>query len=190
MKEQLEYFIRLHLKNPNENEIKAILEIFKVKQFEKDEYFKRHDQVCKELGFVLEGSFKHCAIKNNGNEITGRISQRNDFVTDLISVRTKAKTPVSIKAIESTSLLVASMKDVENLLEVNLTLNRLLREYMADNVVELGKMHLLFLTGTAKERYRLILERNPNLLKNVPLRFIASMIGITPTQLSRIRKEK
>jgi ribosomal protein L10 len=48
----------------------------------------------------------------------------------------------------------------------------------------------LFLTGTAKERYQFILENKPELLKKFPLRFIASMIGITPTQLSRVRNKK
>ena len=190
MKEQLEYFIRVSLKNPNDEEIKSILEAFQLKQFQKDDYFKRHDKLCKHLGFIVEGSFRHYAIKNNGDEITGRISKKNDFVTDIISVKTKARTPISIKATEPTSILVASIEDMDKLLETNLTLNRLLREYMADNVVEMGKMRILFLTGTAKERYRLILENNPDLLKNVPLRFIASMIGITPTQLSRIRNKK
>jgi len=188
--EQLEYFIRVSLKNPYEHDIRSILEIFQLKQFQKDDYFKHHDKLCKHLGFIVEGSFMHYAIKDNGDEVTGRISNKNDFVTDIISVKTKAKTPISIKAIEPTSVLVASIEDIDNLLETNLTLNRLLREYMAENVVEMGKMRILFLTGTARERYSLILENNPDLLKNVPLRFIASMIGITPTQLSRIRNKK
>ncbi|MEO1255364.1 MAG: hypothetical protein AAFY41_10835, partial [Bacteroidota bacterium] len=89
-----------------------------------------------------------------------------------------------------TTMLVAPVEDMKKLLEVNLTLNRLIREYMADNMVEMGKLHFTFLTGTAKERYRFILENNPRLIKSVPLRYIASMIGITPTQLSRIRKRK
>ncbi len=190
MKEQLEYYIKSTLKNPKEEEINAILEIFHLKKFQKNEYFKYHDEICKNLGFIIEGSCRHCIIKNNGDEITGRISKKNDFVSDVISIRTKGKTPIFVQATEPTTILVASVKDVENLLEVNLTFNRLLREYLADNLVEMGKMRILFLTGTAKERYRLILENNPNLLKNVPLRFIATMIGITPTQLSRIRNKK
>jgi hypothetical protein len=65
-----------------------------------------------------------------------------------------------------------------------------MREYITDKVVDFGKLHILFLTGTGKERYDFILENNPALLKNTPLRFIASMIGITATQLSRIRKKR
>ncbi len=188
MKEQLEYFIRLNLSNPREEEIREILDIFEVKTYGKGDLFKDHNSVCTALGFILKGSTRHYVVKNNGDEATGRIITKNNFVTDLISVRTKGITPIAIKTLEPTSMLVASIEDMKNLLEENLTLNRLIREYIADSMVELGNLYLLFLTGTAKERYQFILENNPSLLKNIPLRFIASMIGITPTQLSRIRK--
>ena len=190
MKDQLEHFIRLNVKNPNDKEIKAILEIFHLKHFQKAEYFKQSNKVSTEIGFIVEGSVRHYMVKNNGNEVTGRIYQKNNFILDLISVRTKEKTPISIITIEPTILLVASIEDLNGLFEVNLTLNRLIREYMGEKVVELGRLHLLFLAGTATERYNFILENNPGLLKNVPLRFIASMIGITATQLSRIRKKR
>lgn len=190
MSNQLEYFIRVSVNNPSEEDIKSILSIFHLKHFQKGDYFKPHSQRCKHLGFIVKGSLTHFVIKENGDEIIGRVSSKNNFVTDIISIRTKAVTPISIKAIEETSILVAPYSDVEKLLETNLTFNRLLREYMAENVTEMGKMHLLFLAGSAKERYKLILEKNPGLLRNIPLRFIASMIGITPTQLSRIRNQK
>lgn len=190
MKEQLEYFIRLNLKNPCDEEIQSILEIFDLKVFQKNDYFKRSDQRGKKVGFIVEGTCRHYVVKANGKEITGRISQKNEFVADLVAIRTKELTPLAIKAVEPTKILVASVKDMELLLEKNLTFNRLLREYMADGLVEMAKMRMLFLGGTAKERYKYILENNPNLISSVPLRFIASLIGITPTQLSRIRNNK
>lgn len=190
MKTQLEHFIRLNVKNPDDEEIMAILDIFHLKHFQKGEYFKQSSKVSTELGFIVEGSVRHYAVKNNGDELTGKILYKNNFVSDIISVRTKERTPLSTIAWEPTVMLVASFNEVRKLLEVNLTLNRLIREHMADRVVDLAKLHLLFLTGTAKDRYNFILENNPSLLKNVPLRFIASMIGITATQLSRIRKKK
>lgn len=97
---------------------------------------------------------------------------------------------MSVKVTEPTKLLTATVNDVEMLLEESLTFNRLPGEKMADGLVIMARMRMLFLAGTAKERYQFILENNPNLLKNIPLRFIASKIGITPTQLSRIREKK
>jgi CRP-like cAMP-binding protein len=190
MKEQLENFIRRNLKNPRDLEIKAILEIFQPKHFQKGDHFKREDRICRKLGFILEGSAQHYVIKNNGTEVTLRVSKKDSLVTELLSMRTKERTPISIRTLEPTTMLVAAEEDINRLVEVNLTLNRLLREHMAESVEKQAKLYLLFLTGTAQERYQFIIESNPELLKRFPLRFIATMIGITPTQLSRIRNKK
>lgn len=190
MKQVLAHFIRLTVKNPNEEEINAILEIFHLKEFAKGAFFKHPNQACRSIGYLVEGSVRYYMIKSNGSEITGRIVEKNNFITDLISVRTQGLTPTIIETLEPTTMLVTSLEDYRKLLETNLTFNILVREYMADRVAEMGKLYFLFLNGTAKERYRFILENNPELLKNIPLRFIASMIGITPTQLSRIRNKK
>lgn len=190
MKEKLEYFIRSVVKNPCEEEIKDILEIFHLETLPKGEHFKHRSELCTKLGFLVEGSVRVYATKSNGKEITVKITKKDNLVADLVSVRTQEKTPVSIEALEPTQMLVTSIKQMKELLEVNLTLNKLIREHMADRVASLGVWHVLFLAGNAQERYKFILDNNPDFLKNIPLRFIASMIGITPTQLSRIRKKK
>ena len=190
MRQQFKSYIKSQLTNTKEDEIDAILEIFELKHFKKDAYFKHPTNICKQLGFIVKGSFKHYAIKKNGSKIPGKVSQENSFVTDIISAKTKERTPIGIKALEASSVLVISIENMTKLLETNLTFNRLIREYMAQSIIKMGELHLLFITGSAKERYKFILENNPSLFKNTPLRFIASMIGITPTHLSRIRNKE
>jgi hypothetical protein len=51
-----------------------------------------------------------------------------------------------------------------------------------------AERELSFLTETAEERYLHLIEKDKTLLQNVPLKYIASYIGITPQALSRIRK--
>jgi CRP-like cAMP-binding protein len=190
MKANLVEFIKARVKQPRTDEIDAILDIFEEKHLAKGDIFKQPNTISKDLGFVVSGSVRMFAVKDNGDEITGNIIQPMSFMADMMSVRTQESTPIAIQCLEKTSALVAPILAMQRLLETNLALNILMREYIADNAVELGKRHLLFLTGTAKERYQFILENNPKLLKKFPLRFIASMIGITPTQLSRIRNQK
>ena len=46
------------------------------------------------------------------------------------------------------------------------------------------------LRGSAEEQYRAIVEHRPDIANKVPLKHIASYIGITPLHLSRIRGRK
>ena len=174
MKERLACFIESNLKNVDEREIEAILKIFHLEDFKKGAIVKNANKQCTKLGFLISGSVRHVILKNNGDELTGRITQRDNFVTDLISIRTKEKTPISIIALEPTSMLVASTEDARELLEVNLTFHRLVREYMGDRMVEVCILLMLFMTGTAKDRYQFMLKNHPDLSRNIPLRFIAS----------------
>lgn len=190
MKEQFEAFIYQRVKTAKEAEVKEILFIFNEQLYKKGTLFKEQDTVIRNLGFLVNGSARSYFINDKGDEITDEIVQKSNFLSDIISVRTGEKSPIIIEIIEKSIVLVANMASVWDLLEHNVTFNILIREYIGDRAMELVKRHLLFLNGTAKERYQYILETNPEILKKFPLKYIATMIGVTQTQLSRIRKEK
>jgi CRP-like cAMP-binding protein len=190
MKNKFKDFIYQRVQKPRGNEVQEILSIFSEKKFDKGALFKEGHTVIKKLGFLVDGSARTYFINAKGDEITDEIVQQNNFLSDIISVRTGEKSPIIIEVLEKSIVLVANMDSVWDLLEHNVTFNILIREYMGDRSMELLKRHLMFLNGTAKERYQYILETKPDILKKFPLKYVASMIGVTQTQLSRIRKEK
>ena len=128
--------------------------------------------------------------KENGDEITARIRQDGSFIVDPFRLKGTDSSPLGIECLEDLTLLIASVEKVQKLLETNLAFNIVVRKHQKEQLLEMANSQYLFLTGTAKERYQFILENKPELLKKFPLRFIASMIGITPTQLSRVRNKK
>lgn len=190
MKEQLEDFIYRRVKTAKEVEVKEILSIFEEQWYEKGAVFKEENTIVQHLGFLARGSARSYFINQNGDEITDQVLEGSDFLSDIISVRSNQKSPVIIEILEKSSLVIAPMDKVWDLLNQNITFNILIREYMGDRAMQLVKHHLLFLNGTAKQRYEYLASTNPSLLKRFPLKYIASMIGVTPTQLSRIRSKK
>lgn len=190
MKEQFEKFIYQRVKPAKADEVKEILSIFNEIVYKKGVLFKAQDSVIQNLGFLLNGSARSYFINEKGDEITDEVLQSNNFLSDIISIRSNKKSPIIIEILEESSLIVAKMDDVWNLLNRSVTFNILIREYMGDRAAKLVKRHLLFLNGNAKQRYDYLVATNPSLLKKFPLKYIASMIGVTPTQLSRIRGKK
>lgn len=190
MKSQLEAFIHTYVKHPKEQEITEILALFEERTYAKGQVFKQAHTIATAVGFIAAGSAKTVIVKDNGEELMGRLFPAGHFLFDMISARSGEETPLAFKFQEPSEVLVASYSQMKALLETNLTLNIMVREYTADRTVEMGKWLMLYQTGSAKERYRFILENNPKLLNKLPLRMIASMMGITPTQLSRIRKQQ
>jgi CRP-like cAMP-binding protein len=190
MKDQFEEFIFQTAKAARDNEVQEILSIFSEKRFDKGALFKKQDTIIQELGFLVDGSARSYFINENREEITDEVLQKKHFLTDIISIRSFKKSQIIIELLEESNVLAAPMDQVRDLLNNNITFNILVREYMGHRAMGLLKRHLMFLTGTAKERYQYLITTNPSLLEKFPLKYIASMIGVTPTQLSRIRSKK
>ena len=63
------------------------------------------------------------------------------------------------------------------------------RSVLVKGFSELKIRMLSMITETAEDRYAQLLINNPEIFKQVPLKNIATYLGITDTSLSRIRKE-
>ena len=190
MKDALKKYIIEQVKSPNEAEINEILGIFEEKQFQKGEFFIKPFTTGHQIAFLPEGEVRVIIYKESGDEITAFILQENSFLVDPFQLASAEAPPLGIECLEKQTLLIAPIDKFYELLETNLTLNIAVRKHMWEQLLELIKYQYLFLTGTAKERYQFVLKNKAELIKKFPLRFIASMIGITPTQLSRLRKKK
>lgn len=190
MKDILKQYLKDNAPPQKENEIEEILSIFKAKEFKKGDYFKEPYKAGKEICFLAKGAIRVFVIDDNGDDNTLRIREENHFIMDMNRLEHKDPSPIGIECLEQQSLLVTNFDDFIKLLETNFALNVVVRKYITLQILDLGKQHLLFLTGSSKQRYDFILKENPSFLKKFPLRFIASMIGITPTQLSRVRNKK
>jgi len=190
MQSPLELFIRAKVKNPRQEEIDSILSLFGLREFKKGEIFKASHTISKELAYILTGSARIFVINSRGDEVTSSIVREHQFFADLISVRANQATPLILHFVEDSTALVASIEAHKELIETNLAYNILIREHLAEEAMNFYKRQILFVTGNSRDRYQFIVDNDPQLLKRFPLRFIASMIGITPTQLSRIRNKK
>jgi len=63
------------------------------------------------------------------------------------------------------------------------------RTRLINNYFELKNHSVSVITDPAKERYLNLIKTKPSIVQNVPLKQIATYLGITDTSLSRIRKE-
>lgn len=190
MKDDLKHHIIRYVTSPKEEEISEMLDLFREKEFKKGEFFKKPFATGRHLAFLAKGAVRIMVYKENGAEITVRIRQDSSFLADPFGLEGTSNSPLGIQCLEDLTLLIAPLEKVQKLSETNLALNIVIRKHLQEQIVEIARRQYLFIAGTAKERYQFILENNPNLLKKFPLRFIASLIGITPTQLSRIRQKK
>lgn len=170
-----------------EEEWKAHERLLKRKFIKKGDYLLKAGDVCNHVTFINAGYFR--VYHNLGEEeLTDNFAFEGNYVTDYPSFVSRRPTDDNIVAMEDAEVLLLEYKDLQEAYEqypVWQKFGRMIAEYILLFVVDRNKA-LLFLTP--EERYVKLMKDRPKVIANVPLKYIASYLGITPEALSRIRK--
>ena len=171
-----------------DEEMEVIMSHFKPMSIPAGEYFVDEGIICKNIGFITKGYIR-TYYEINEQEVTTMVLTKHNIVTAHTSFTLQRPSMSYIQAITDCELLVMSAESMQQLYDRFPKwerLGRLITEqvygYMESRVVD-------YLSLSPEARYRKMLENDAKILKNVPLRYIASMLGITPETLSRIRNK-
>lgn len=170
-----------------EAEWKAHEVLLKKKLIKKGDYLLKAGEVCNHVTFINKGYFR--VYHNLGQEeLTGNFAFEGNYVTDYPSFVSRLPTDDNIVAMEDAEVLLLEYNDLQTAYEqypVWQKFGRRVAEYILLFVVDRNKA-LLFLSP--EERYVKLMKDRPKVIAKVPLKYIASYLGITPEALSRIRK--
>lgn len=155
----------------------------------KKEYFIRQGEFCKYIAFVIKGEFITSRIILDGTELTLGYTSGYDLVTDYPAFLNGTDSLLNIQAISDCELLLFTKDQFEAFFEYNMDTQRYGR-MVAQALMSGWEAALITLyCETPEERYLKLLNQAPDLFQKLPLRHIASLIGVTPETLSRIRRK-
>jgi len=158
-----------------------------IKELDKNEYFSMEGQVTKDLGFICKGIMRIFYLNEKGEEWNKHFLQENDFVASSISPEKKSIT--NIQALSKVLILcipyVELMKIANKHKQINVFIQKLTFEYLEQK----QEREIRLLSENAMSNYLMFIENFPDFENKIPHYHIASYLGITPTQLSRLRKK-
>lgn len=156
-------------------------------KLKKNAVLLKNGAIEKHLSFISKGIVRLFIPQEKGDVTFGFLFD-NQFVTGYDSFVTQAPSEYQIETLTETTLWKISLHDLNDVYEKTDSGNIIGRK-MAENMFLIkSKRELSLLSKTAEERYLDLFTDRPNLFKQVPLKYIASYIGVTPQALSRIRK--
>ncbi len=159
-----------------------------VKHIDEGAYFLENGKICREIGFVKKGLLRHYYF-NDDREITNCFCKEGGIITSYKSLITQTESDVAIQAVEPSELIVFSYTSLLKLYEKNLFWQQVGRLVLENEYVT-AECHNRFLRDlSAADRYKQILEEEPELLQRVPLNYLATYIQVAPETLSRIRRK-
>ncbi len=165
----------------------AVAEAMSPQKIERGEYLLREGERCSDLWFIRSGMLRSYYL-SDGKEVTKWIHFEGEIITALMSFFRQTPSSHYITTCEDTELLALSYTDRELLTDKFPEIERFGRLIMEEQVCMLDEMNKRFNLLPAKEKYDTLRAISPKMVQRAQLKHIASIMGITPETLSRIRK--
>jgi CRP-like cAMP-binding protein len=170
--------------------ISSILEPFAYKTWNKGDHFLREGTVSNEYLFLEKGLMRSYVNDTEGNEITLNLHAQGQMVFEVASFFKRTTTEENIEALTDCEGWVVTFEQLNHLFHSIPEFRELGRSILVRGFAAFKQRTLSMITKTAEQRYETLLEQYPELFRDVPLKYIASYLGITDSSLSRIRKQK
>ena len=170
----------------SEEIITETLQCFREKRYAKDAFFSHAGHEDGKLGFVINGLF-HMFIENEEGKLFTK-----DFLYDgqflLAMFDPQQESLANIRAIKDSLILEANYADIQRLSTKSPGFEHTARLGAEKRIQTIYARMESFPLMEARQRYEQFLTTYAGVEQDIPQYLVASYLGITPTQLSRIRK--
>ena len=183
MTPQLNEFLYSYL--PHEN-IEPFLNCFQKVTINRNRHLLKPGMECNYIAFIQQGCFRVYYYDRNDKEIITWFSFPEMIITDLLGLYTTGKAQFYVEALEDSILYKITKTDLEKLYQEYPSYRDFGRKFAEEALTMLMQRTLSLHTKSAEERYRELLDI-PGFIQKIPLKYLASYLGITDTSLSRIR---
>ncbi|MCD0465087.1 Crp/Fnr family transcriptional regulator [Flavobacterium sp. ENC] len=171
-----------------QEEKEVIKTFFKPKKLKKRQFVVVEGHVCTYLTFVSKGLLKSYHSDDKGNEHINQFSPEGWWTSDMSSFFSDGISFYSIDAMEDSEVLLITREDFENLTIEVPVMDRYFRLLFQNSLITKERRLISSHTHTAEEKYRHLVENNPDLMKRIPQNLLASYLGLSPETLSRLKK--
>lgn len=184
------HFLKQIFKEQNfrTEDLDEIIQQYQRIEFSKNDYLITEGTTADFYYFVESGYARSYVIDLEGNDISTSFFGSTDIVIDWHSYFLKAKCRENIQAITPCVVWKITFKNFMKLFHIE-AFREIGRTRLINNYFELKNHSISIIADPAKDRYLNLLKTKPDIVQNVPLKQIATYLGITDTSLSRIRKE-
>lgn len=156
----------------------------------KGEFFVREGEYADEIAFLETGVVRAFYVSPDGKEYNKTFFTSNAIIGSYAALISKEKNRLPQQALTDCTIWRIKFKMIEELSKDDIGLERLRRKIAENFFVWNEKKQLEMSLLEAKERYLIFQQEHHGVEDLIPQYHIASFLGISPTQLSRIRKNQ
>jgi len=162
---------------------------FEAVLFTKGHILEKEGKVPGYLYFVVSGFLRLFHYDERGEEVTTHINCPPGFITSYFHFTDQTKSNENLECITDCELLRITKRNLDTLTQQSMLFKDFSISVFQKSLAYNNNRSKELATLSAEERYQKLMQDYPDILKNVPLQYIASFLGMNPKSLSRIRKK-
>ncbi|MNK25084.1 Cyclic nucleotide-binding domain protein [compost metagenome] len=157
------------------------------KEYKKKDLILEEGEVENYLSFVEEGTARLFFIKQN-RELTTRFVFKYQYLTSYDSFLQRSPSRCTVEALTDMVVWQIHYDDLQDVYRKSSVGNLIGRVTVEHIYLAKSDKEFSYLSESAEERYLNLMKEHPELFQLVPLKHIATYLGVTPQALSRIRR--
>lgn len=173
----------------NEQEMDFVLSNFSFHAVRKGKLILKKNQICDKLTYTIKGTFRTYYNDESGKDITSWVSFDDMLAIEPASFYTQQPTKYNIEALIDSEIATITYNDLERLYKDIPNFQKFGRKIAEEVAVGAINRVIAFQHEPADRRYEELVAKN-NYLQKVPLKHLATFLGVTDTSLSRLRRKK
>ncbi len=181
LRSQVEKIVRI-----SDAEWEAFQGILKPKKLKRHELFLEQEQVCRHMAYIVKGYVRFYFLVG-GEEVTKEFSFEGSFCGSYASFISGNPSRFNVKAMEDLSLLIFTRPHLMEVVDRYPALAKFVLFSVENLFVRKENREASFLLDSPEEKYEKLLSEQKEMLQRVPLKYIASYLGLSAETLSRIR---
>lgn len=171
------------------DEIFSIASILRFASIKKNEFWVKEGEVCDRIGLILKGYARIYYLDHQQRDMTYHFFWEFNIIVSLRSFIGRKPAVCSVVAMENMEVLYVNYVDLMALIEKHPRLEGLVKDLVSDNIPDIRDHTRLLQMVSAQDRYEHLIASRPDIVRRVPLKHIASYLGMSTETLSRVRSK-
>lgn len=181
------YFSQAKTNKVEDTLLRELLTDSRVLTLPKNQFLVSEGVVDQHIYFIESGAVR-VFLQTEFEELTIRFGYKDSFITSLSSFINGTPSEFYIQAIRGAQVRAISKQQFETAINTDIRYLQLYNAILEGLVIQQLEREVDLLTASTSERLQRVLKRSPKLFQEIPSKYIASYLRMTPETLSRIRK--
>jgi CRP-like cAMP-binding protein len=173
----------------NHEEREYFESILHYRKLAKGKILLHHGEIAQSQYFVISGCLRNYSMDEDGKEHIITFAIADWWISDLYSYITETPAEQILDALIPTEVFEICKKDMEEVYVRIPKFERFFRILFQNAIVIQMRRIRQVMSIPAEERYKVFIKQYPGIFREIPLKYIASYLGISPEFLSKIRNK-